>query len=317
MKIVFLDEASISLDGDMDYSSLTALGELVCYPHSNETETVERARGAETVIVNKVLMTADVIRELTDLQHIAVIATGYNNVDLNAAAATGIHVSNVRGYARYTVPQHTFALILNLASRVHDYYRDVLAGEWQRVSTFNLLTYPTFELAGKTIGIIGLGAIGQGVARIAKGFGMNILVNDPMLPADSIYINTVLERLFESADIITLHCPLTSENRHMINAGTLNRMKSSALLINTARGELVDEKALLEALKNGQIAGAGLDVLGKEPPRENPLLEEVKNLIITPHCAWTAREARQRLVDEVVENIGAFTGGTPRNAVVG
>ncbi len=315
MKIVFLDEASISLNNDINYSSLTALGEVVYYPHSNEAETIERAAGAETVIVNKVLMTENVIRELPDLRHIAVIATGYNNIDLEASTTAGIRVTNVRGYAKYTVPQHTFALILNLTTRVHDYFKDVINGEWQRSTAFNLLTYPTFELAGKRIGIIGFGTIGQSVARIAEGFNMEIMVHTPRLPADSAYQNIAVEELFETADIITLHCPLTSSNRHMINADVLKKMKSSALLINTARGELIDEEALVEALNSGKIAGAGLDVLSEEPPKANPLLEGVKNLIVTPHCAWTAKEARQRLVDEVARNIQAFIENQERNIV--
>ena len=315
MKIVFLDEGTISLNHDVDYSAIKSLGELVCYPQSNEEETVKRASGAETVIVNKVQMTEDVIRKLPDLKHIAVIATGYNNIDLKAAANAGIRVTNVRGYALYTVPQHVFALILNIATRVQDYHKDVLSGKWQQASTFNLLSYPTFELAGKTIGIIGFGTIGRGVARIAEGFDMKILVHTPSLPVDSKYQNSSLDELLGAADIVTLHCPLTSTNRHMINSDTLNRMKSSGLLINTARGELIEEEALAQALKTGRIAGAGLDVLGEEPPKDSPLLGDLKNLIITPHCSWSAREARQRLIDEVGENIQAFAKGQERNVL--
>jgi len=315
MRIVFLDEGTISLNHDVDYSAIKSQGKLICYLQSSKEETVKRASGAETVIVNKVPMTEDVIQELPDLKHIAVIATGYNNIDLKAASDAGICVTNVRGYALYTVPQHAFTLILNIATRVQDYHRDVLSGKWQQASTFNLLSYPTFELAGKTIGIIGFGTIGKGVARIAKGFDMNILVHTPSLPVDSKYQNSSLDELLSAADIITLHCPLTSTNRHMINFDTLNRMKSSALLINTARGELIEEKALAQALKNGRIAGAGLDVLTEEPPKENPLLGGLKNLIITPHCSWSAREARQRLVDEVGKNIQAFAKGQERNVI--
>jgi len=315
MKIVFLDADTIILDDDMDFSSLEGVGELTRYGHTGKSETVQRARGAETVIVNKVMMTGQIIRQLDGLRHIAVIATGYNNVDVEAANQADVCVTNVRGYARHTVPQHTFGLILNLASRIMDYDRDVKNGEWQRSSTFNLLRYPTFEMAGKTIGIIGLGAIGQGVADIAEGFGMNIMYHDPMHPGRSRYQHSTLEELFEESDIVTLHCPLTDQNKHMIDQNALGRMKTSAILINTARGELVDEKALAEALQSGNIAGAGLDVLSKEPPEDSPLSGALKNLVITPHCAWTAREARQRLIDEVAENIKAFSEGKERNVV--
>ncbi|MBF0278973.1 MAG: D-2-hydroxyacid dehydrogenase [SAR324 cluster bacterium] len=315
MKIVFLDEASISLKNDMNYSALRDLGELVCFDHSSPDEILERAKDAEVIIVNKVVMPQKVIQGLPNLKHITVIATGYNNIDLDAASMAGVHVSNVRAYARHTVPQNTFAFILNLATRVPDYHQDVLKGQWQRANTFNLLNYSTFELAGKSIGIVGFGAIGQGVARIAEGFGMKILVHDPMLSTAADFPNTALEELFRESDIVSLHCPLTSENRQMINARSLSLMKPSAFLINTARGELVDENALFSALNNEQIAGAGLDVLSEEPPKENPLLGKVKNLILTPHCSWSAFEARQRLVDEVTENIRAFAGGNRRNAV--
>ena len=315
MKIVFLDAGTIILDGDMDFSSLEALGELIRYPFTAGSETVQRARDAGTIIVNKVLMSDEVIRQLDVLKHIAVIATGYNNVDIGAAHQAGVRVTNVRGYARHTVPQHTFGLILNLASRIMDYDRDVKKGEWQESSTFNLLKHPTFELAGKTIGIIGLGAIGQGVANIAESFEMNIIFHDPEYSGKSKYQSSTLDELFEKSDIVTLHCPLTAQNKHLVNQRTLSRMRSSAILINTARGELVDETALADALEKGDIAGAGLDVLSKEPPEDNPLLGSVKNLIVTPHCAWTAREARQRLIDEVAENIQAFSEGIERNIV--
>jgi len=317
MKIVFLDESTITLDGDMDFSSIKALGELVCYGNSSEAEAIERGGGSETVIVNKVPMTKRVMESLPGLKHIAVIATGYNNVDISAAKEAGIRVTNVRGYAKDCVPQHTFALILNLATRAWEYNRDIRKGDWQKSSTFTLLRYPTFELAGKTIGIIGFGVIGRGVARIAEAMGMNLMAYDVVDFEDSAYNNSrsSLDEIFEQADIVTLHCPLTAENKYMINGEVFKKMKSSAILINTARGPLVNQTALAKALNNDEIAGAGIDVLDEEPPGDNPLLGDVKNLIMTPHSAWSTREARQRLVDEVAENIKAFSEGRERNII--
>lgn len=317
MKIVFLDESTITLDGDMDFSGIKALGELVCYANSSESEAIERAGGAETVIVNKVPMTKRVMGVLSELKHIAVIATGYNNVDISAAQAAGIRVTNVRGYAKDCVPQHTFALILNLATRSYEYNCDIRKGEWQKSSIFTLLRYPTFELAGKTIGIIGFGVIGRGVAHIAEAMRMKVMAYDMMDFEDGEYKKgrSTLDEIFEKADIVTLHCPLTTDNKYMVGRDVFEKMKSSAILINTARGPLVDQAALAEALNNGWIAGAGIDVLDEEPPGDNPLLGDVKNLIMTPHSAWSTREARQRLIDEVAENIKAFLEGRGHNVI--
>jgi len=317
MKIVFLDTATINLNDDMDFSSIKALGKLICYANSTEAEAIERGDGAKTVIVNKVPMTKKVMGALERLKHIAVIATGYNNVDISATKEAGIRVTNVRGYAKDCVPQHTFALILNLATRAWEYNRDIRNGDWQKSSTFTLLRYPTFELAGKTIGIIGFGAIGRGVARIAEAMGMKVMAYDVAGFEDSVYSNSrsSLDEIFEKADIVTLHCPLTADNKYMVNGEVFKKMKSSAILINTARGPLVDQAALAEALNRDEISGAGIDVLDDEPPGDNPLLGDVKNLIMTPHSAWSTREARQRLVDEVAENIKAFSEGRERNII--
>ncbi|MHC4737907.1 MAG: D-2-hydroxyacid dehydrogenase [Planctomycetota bacterium] len=317
MKVVFLDVATINLNDDMDFSSIKAIGELVCYANSSEAEAIERGGGAETVIVNKVPMTKRVMGSLPGLKHIAVIATGYNNVDISTAREAGICVTNVRGYAKDCVPQHTFALILNLATRTCDYNRDIRNGRWQKSGFFTLLSYPTFELAGKTIGIIGFGAIGRGVARIAEAMGMKVMTYDVGDFEDDEYkkSRSSVDEIFEKADIVSLHCPLTADNKYMVNREVFKKMKSSAILINTARGPLVDQAALAEALNNDEIAGAGIDVLDEEPPRDNPLLGDVKNLIMTPHSAWSTREARQRLIDEVAENIKAFSEGRERNII--
>lgn len=316
MKIVFLDQSSIVLDNDMDFSSIEVLGEFVSYPNSTKSEAIERAKDAETVIVNKVQMTREVISHLPQLKHIAVIATGYNNVDLKAAKEKGITVSNVSGYARYSVPQHAFALILNLVTRAYRYHNDIANGAWSRSPNFTLLTYPTFELRGKTLGIIGFGAIGKNVARIARAFDMKVLIHDVVEIDDPEYQNYSLDELLSHSDIITIHCPLTPQTSNLIDAKALKKMKNTAILINTARGGIVDEEALIDALKKREIAGAGFDVLSQEPPKpDHPLLQSIKNLILTPHSAWSTREARQTLINEVAENIKAFVEGRKRNIV--
>ena len=315
MKIIFLDEFTVTLN-DIDFSGLKSLGAYHGYPNSNEEQIMERVADAEIAIANKAPMTQKVIRSLEKLRLITVIATGYNNVNLPAAQEKGVRVCNVPGYAAGSVPQHTFALILNLATKVYLYNDDVKSGKWQNAPSFTLLTYPTFELAGKTIGIIGFGTIGRGVARIAESFGLKVLAYDSYGIKDGKYTNSNLDLIFRGADIITVHCPLTEETRNLINAAAFARMKKTALVINTARGGIIDEHALAEALNTGRIAGAGIDVLTEEPPKNgNPLLN-ARNIIITPHSAWSTVEARQRLVDETAENIKAFIAGKKRNVVV-
>jgi len=315
MNIKFLDESTVTL-GDIDFSPLHTLGGYEGFVNSTELQIIERAGTAEVIIANKAPITAAVLNNLQKLRLVTVIATGYNNVDVAAAQKAGVRVFNVPGYAAASVPQHTFALILNLATKAYLYHRDIVAGKWQGAESFNLLTYPTFELAGKTIGIIGYGAIGREVARIAEAFGMNVLVHDAFEIKDGTYPNTDMEKLLEQSDVVTLHCPLTEDNRNLINTRTLAAMKSTAVLINTARGGLVDEKALFEALDSGAIAGAGVDVLSEEPPRSGNVLINARNSIITPHSAWSTLQARQRLVDETAQNIRAFIEGKPRNVVV-
>lgn len=315
MKIVFLDDASITLGGDMDFSCLESLGQYESYPNSNEDEAIERAAGAEYVVANKVPMTAKVITALPDLKMISVIATGYNNVDLEAAKQHGVTVCNVVGYAINTVPQHAFALILNLMTKIHLYNADVKAGKWRDSSSFNLLTYSTLELAGRTIGIIGFGNIGRGVARIAESFGMKVLVYDICDIEDQKYSATELNVLLQDSDIVTVHCPLTDQTRDLIDTDAIGRMKHGSFIINTARGGIVNEEALADALGSGKIAGAGFDVLTKEPPSGGNALLDAPNTIVTPHSAWSTVEARQKLVDETAENIKAHQAGKPRHVV--
>ncbi len=260
-------------------------------------------------------MTNEVMDALPDLKLIAVIATGYNIVDTAAARARGVKVANVAAYAVNTVPQHTFALILNLVTKAHLYDADVRAGKWQTSETFGLLTRGVFELAGRTLGIVGLGAIGSGVARIAEGFAMKVLANDIRDISASGYENTPLDTLLSESDIVTVHTPLNEQTRHLIGTDQIAKMKRAALLINTARGGIVEEQPLADALRDGRLAGAATDVLSVEPPRDgNPLLD-APNMVITPHTAWSAVEARQKLVDETAENIRAFKEGRDRNIV--
>jgi len=314
MTVIFLDESTVTL-GDIDFSPLKELGTYEGFRNSDEQQIIERARAAEVVIANKAPMTARVFGNLRKLKLVSVIATGYNNVDVYAAESSGVCVCNVQGYAVRSVPQHAFGLILNLATKAYLYDSDIRGGKWAAADSFNLLTYPTFELAGKTIGIIGYGAIGREVAGIAEAFGMSVLVHDVAEIKDGAYPNTGLDKLLENSDIISLHCPLTEDNRRLIDAEAIGRMKSSAVVINTARGGLIDEKALFEALESGRIAGAGVDVLSEEPPKKGNILLGAKNIIVTPHSAWSTREARQRLIDETAQNIRAFIEGKPRNVV--
>lgn len=314
MKIVFLDQATITLQNDIDFTPFSALGDYVAYANSNEQKIVERAGDAEIIIVNKAPITAKVISQLPRLKLVTVIATGYNNIDLHAAEKKGITVCNVAGYATTSVPQHTFALLLNLATRTCQYNSDIQQGAWQKAETFTLLTYPTFELADKVIGIIGFGNIGRGVARIAEAFDMKVMVYSQSLP-NSDPRKAELDTLLRESDIVSVHCPLTPKTENLIDAPEISRMKPGAVIINTARGGVVNEAALAEALNAGHLAGAACDVLTEEPPRNGNVLFGAKNLILTPHSAWSTREARQRLVAETAANIQAFLQGKKRNVL--
>lgn len=270
---------------------------------------------ATIAIVNKTPLRAEVLSRLPHLQFIAVTATGTDNIDLGWCAHNGIGVSNVRNYAVHTVPEHTFALILALRRSLFAYTDDVAAGRWQQAEQFCLSGHPISDIFGSTIGIFGEGALGQGVATLARGFGMRVLFADHPPPRASDVAFTPAAQVLAEADIISLHAPLTSATRNLIGAREFGLMKKSALLINTARGGLVDELALRDALLSGRIAGAGFDVLTTEPPRAgNPLLDlSLPNFILTPHTAWASREAMQSLADQLIDNVEAFVAGTPRN----
>ena len=270
---------------------------------------------ATIAIVNKTPLSAETLSRLPRLQFIAVTATGTDIIDLGWCAQNQVAVSNVRNYAVHTVPEHTFTLILALRRSLFGYARDVAAGRWQRSEQFCLSGHPVNDIFGSTIGIIGEGALGQGVATLARGFGMRVLFADHPPPKAADVTFTPLDQVLREADIISLHTPLTPATRNLIGARELGLMKKSALLINTARGGLVDEGALREALVSGSIAGAGFDVLSTEPPRAgNALLEiDLPNFILTPHTAWASREAMQALADQLIDNVEAFVAGSPLN----
>jgi glycerate dehydrogenase len=283
-------------------------------------EVVERLGGATVAVVNKVRITGEQLAQLPTLRLIAVAATGTDNIDLKSCRERGVAVSNVRGYATHTLPEHVLMLALALRRNLLSYVQDVRKGEWQRAGQFCLLTHTIRDLHATTLGIIGYGALGQSVERLARAVGMNTLVAErkgASLPARD--GRTPFSEVLRESDIITLHTPLNAETRHLIGAAELAKMKPTALLINCARGGVVDETALVEALRAGIIAGAGIDVLSQEPPREgNALLElDLPNLIVTPHVAWASLQAMQALADQLVDNIEAFVRGERRNLVTG
>lgn len=314
---VFLDLDSLDRN-DLDLSRLLAtLPEWRFYGATTPGETAERIADAEVVVSNKVMMDASILEQAPRLKLIAVAATGTNNIDLAAAARLGISVCNIRGYATPSVVQHVFALLLSLTRRLDDYQQAVHRGRWQQSEQFCLLDYPIRELGGLTLGIIGYGELGRAVAEVAeKAFGMRILI--AQRPAGEARPARVpLHALLPQVDVLSLHCPLTEATRGLIGKTELSLMKPGALLINTARGGIVDEPALAAALREGHVGGAGIDVLQTEPPKaDSPLLAgDIPNLIVTPHIAWASREARQRLTDQLAENIHAFMAGTPQNIV--
>ena len=288
------------------------------YPATNADDVVERLRGATIAITNKVSLRADAIARLPGLKMIAVAATGTDNVDLAACRERGIVVANIRNYSLVSVPEHCFALILAVRRNLRAYVADVEAGRWERSTRFCLLDHPIGDLAGSRLGIVGYGALGRRVAQIGRAFGMDVAVASRSPVADTDVTPLPLDELLATSDVVSLHLPLTAQTRHMIGARELAAMKRGAILINTARGGLVDEAALAQALRDGTIAGAGFDVLSKEPPApDNPLLQlRLPNFILTPHVAWASGGAMQTLADMLVDNLEAWVAGTPINVVV-
>ena len=316
MNIVVLDGHALN-PGDLSWSPLEELGNLSVFPRSNPPEVVQRARNADIALTNKSLLLEEQLSQLPNLKFISVMATGYNIVDINTAREKGIKVSNVTGYSTDSVAQHAMALLLELTNQVGIHGKDVAAGGWSQSVDWSYWKRPLIELSGKKLGIIGYGNIGQRTAGMARAFGMEILVYHPRLKQSTEVFKLVsLDELFGQSDFISLHVPLTDETEAMVNRKRLRQMKSSACLINTSRGPLINESDLRWALEHQEIAGAGLDVLSSEPPAvEHPLIG-APNCIITPHQAWASFESRSRLMEETVKNVEAFINGEPRNVVV-
>lgn len=313
---VFLDRDTVDR-GDLDLAALLGvLPDWRLHTYTSPDQLAERLAEATVVVSNKVRLDAAAFAVAPQLRLVCVAATGTNNVDLDAAQRHGVTVCNVRGYATPAVVQHVYALMLALTTRLPEYQRDVAAGRWQASPYFCLLDHPIRELAGRTLGIVGYGELGSAVAQVAAVFGLSVLIAQRASGAAQAG-RVALAELLPQVDVLSLHCPLTPLTRGLIGARELALMKPDALLINTARGGLVDEVALAAALRAGRLGGAGIDVLAEEPPRAaNPLLAtDIPNLIVTPHIAWASREARQRVIDAIAANIRAFLAGTPRNVV--
>ena len=315
-RAVFLDYTSLDL-GDLDLDPLRrAFGDVQLCADTTPANVIERLQGASVAISNKALLNAQTLAACPDLKLILVAATGTNNVDLEAARALGITVANCQGYGTPSVAQHTLGLLLALATRLVDYNKAVADGQWQQAKQFCLLDFPIVELEGKTLGLFGHGELGSAVAKLAEAFGMRVLIGQiPGRPARAGRLT--LDELLPQVDALTFHCPLTEHTRNFIGARELALLKPGAFVVNTARGGMIDEQALADALRSGHLGGAATDVLSVEPPRDgNPLLgADIPRLIITPHSAWGSREARQRIVGQLAQNAEAFFNGTALRVV--
>lgn len=316
MKIVILD-AYTANPGDLDWHSLNELGQLQTYDRTSAETVIDHAADAEIVLTNKTVLSAETIEGLPSLRYIGVLATGYNVVDLVAAGVRGVPVTNIPAYSTPAVAQMVFAHVLNLTQHVAMHAESVRNGDWSSCPDFCFWNAPLTELKGQTFGIIGLGQIGKETAAIASAFGMRVIAHNHRTPRElSNNIEMVdLDEVFAQSDVISLHCPLTKENHHLVDAKRLFEMKRSAILINTARGPLVDTEALAKALQEGEIAGAGLDVMETEPPIAGHPLFSAPNCHITPHIGWAAQAARRRLIEIAARNVKAFLDGTPENVV--
>jgi glycerate dehydrogenase len=315
MRCAVLDGYTLN-PGDLSWSALEALLPCTIYPRTPPGEVVERARDAEVVLVNKVVLSAPVLGQLPRLRYVGVLATGYNCVDVSEARRRGITATNVPVYGTQSVAQTVFAHLLHYTQSVALHAQGVAAGRWTQAADWCYWERPLIELAGRTMGIVGFGRIGRATAALARAFGMPVLACDAQpLESGDLGTGVDLDTLFRDSDVISLHCPLTAQTRHLVNRQRLASMKTTAYLINTSRGALIDEPALAEALNAGRIAGAGLDVLSEEPPPADHPLLRARNCTITPHVAWATREARQRLLDTAVENVRAFLAGHPQNLV--
>lgn len=315
MKIVVLDGYTEN-PGDLDWNGFAELGEVTVYDRSEEAQVAERIQDADAVIVNKVRMTRELMEAHPKLRYIGVLATGYDVVDIEAARDLHIAVTNVPGYGTDTVAQYASALLLEVTSRIGHHATRVKEGEWARNADWCFWEYPLLELSGRTMGIIGYGRIGRRVGEIAQALGMKILFHDAFAQEDGSGEKVSLVELLQRSDVVSLHCPLTKENDSLINKKTLAMMKSHAILINNARGKLINEHDLAQALQDGTIYAAALDVVREEPIRsDNPLLE-CDNCLITPHISWASKEARSRIMDTAAENLAEFLRGNTQNRIV-
>lgn len=316
MKIVILDGICVN-PGDLSWEDMSKLGELTIYERTAPQQVVERCVGAEAVITNKVMITDEVMAALPQLKYVGILATGYNVVDIDAAHRRGITVTNIPAYSTDSVAQMTFAHILNITNRVEHYAMEVREGKWSAHPDFCYWNTPLPELAGKTLGIVGLGNTGMRVACIAHAFGMDVFAMTSKNAADlpEGIQKTTLQGLLATSDILSLHCPLNDETFHLINAQTIAMMKRGAILINTGRGPLVDEEAVAKALDEGQLMAYGADVMALEPPQKNHPLFSHPHAFLTPHIAWATREARERLMVIAANNLKAFAEGEKLNVL--
>lgn len=317
MKIVVLDAYTLN-PGERRWEELEELGEVVVHDRTAQLDVVRRAKDAEVVLTNKTILDGFILNLLPKLKYIGVLATGYNVVDLDVVRQRGIVVTNIPAYSTQSVAQMAIAHLLNITQRVAHYAHEVHNGVWSAQPDFCYWNTPLIELAGKKIGIVGFGNTGQATAQIAEALGMEVWVytSKPKKSLPKKYQKVTLNELFSACDVVSLHCPLTAENKEMVNSFRLSLMKQGAILINTSRGGLIDEKALEQALLSGKLLGAGLDVLSSEPvPNGNPLLK-LKNCFITPHIAWATRESRMRLMNQAVENLKAWMEGRTINNVL-
>jgi glycerate dehydrogenase len=315
LKIAVLDRCTVT-NGDISFAPMEAVGKVIYYDVLPPAEIPAAIGDCDAVVVNKARIAAQIMDACPNLKFIGLFATGYNNIDTAAAARRGIVVCNVPGYSTQSVAQHTFALMLHFASRVDEYAASVARGDWANASTFSYLSFPSHELCGRTLAIYGYGNIGRKVADIGRAFGMKVIatVHSPRPAEDGVEFVDVNE-LFSRADYLSQHCPLTEETRHLVSAQTLSLMKPTAYIINTARGGVIEEDALCDALNSGRLAGAGIDVLDIEPMRPGHPYLTAKNCYITPHVAWASIEARTRLMNICVNNIKGFIDGKPVNLV--
>lgn len=314
MKIVITDAKTLT-DGDLNLSFLNNYGDVDIFQMTSEQELVERIADADMIICNKTIISEKTMKKTKKLKYIGLFATGFNNIDIDFAKQNGIVVCNAPAYSTEAVAQHTFSLILHFTNKISEYNSLVDNGEWINSETFSYFPLPITELNNKTIGLIGYGSIGKRVAEIAKAFKMNVLVFNRSKINDTTVSQVNFDTLLKNSDIVSLHCPLNEQSKEMMNKKAFSKMKKGAIFINTARGPIVNENDLKDALESGQIGGAGVDVLSTEPMNKSCPLFRAKNCIITPHIAWAAKETRKRLLKIVEENIKAFLNGKPQNVV--